>query len=234
MANVRFQAHMQVTTIDPPQLMKFVRSQYPDVILHRPLQNIYQLILKKKCLPTQCMRWCCAELKERSGAGTVTVIGIRRAESIRRAKRNEVEINNHKFSGSLDQFNRYRETEINCVRGKDKIILSPILHWGDHDIWQFIKSRNLPYCELYDMGFHRIGCIFCPMSNKKAIARERLMFPGVERTFKLTIKKLCETHNYGSLLGKNPDLIFEWWISKKNIKEFIADRIQQIKIKFDE
>ena len=49
MAGVKFKAHMQITTIDPPELMRFVRSQYPDVVLHRPEINIYKLIEKKKC-----------------------------------------------------------------------------------------------------------------------------------------------------------------------------------------
>ena len=32
MAGVKFKAHMQVTTIDPPELMQFVRANYPDVV----------------------------------------------------------------------------------------------------------------------------------------------------------------------------------------------------------
>lgn len=232
MAGVRFRAHMQVTTIDPPQLMKFVRRQYPGVVLHRPPLNMYQLIVKKKSLPTRAMRWCCAELKEKAGAGTVTVIGIRRAESTRRAKRNELEVDNHKFSGSFDQFNRYKETEIVCMGGRDKIILSPILDWTDRDVWQFIRQQNLPYCELYDQGFYRIGCIFCPMSNKRSIALERKMYPGVERAFKRAIKKLCDTTDYGAMLNKDPDLIFEWWVGKKSMKRFYCETFLQKKLDF--
>ena len=47
-AGVKFTAHMQVTTLDPPELMKFVRGNYPDVTLHRPVMNFYELIKKKK------------------------------------------------------------------------------------------------------------------------------------------------------------------------------------------
>lgn len=53
MANVKFQAHMQLTTIDPPQVLKFIRRYYPDVILHRPPFNIYQLIVKKSRYPPE-------------------------------------------------------------------------------------------------------------------------------------------------------------------------------------
>ena len=103
MAGVKFKAHMQITTIDPPELMRFVRSQYPDVVLHRPEINIYKLIEKKKMLPIRTKRYCCAYLKEQAGGGTVTLLGIRAAESPRRAARNEVQIGNHRFSGSFDQ-----------------------------------------------------------------------------------------------------------------------------------
>ena len=36
------------------------------------------------------MRWCCAEFKELSGVGKVTLIGIRKAESVRRSKHNRI------------------------------------------------------------------------------------------------------------------------------------------------
>ena len=65
MAGVKFTAHMQVTTLDPPELMKFVRSKYPDVTLHRPEINFYKLIIKKKILPLKHVRYCCQYLKER-------------------------------------------------------------------------------------------------------------------------------------------------------------------------
>ena len=74
MAGVKFKAHMQITNIDPPELMRFVRSQYPDVVLHRPEINIYKLIEKKKMLPIRTKRYCCAYLKEQAGGGTVTLL----------------------------------------------------------------------------------------------------------------------------------------------------------------
>ena len=45
MAGVRFMAHMQITTLDPPELMHFVRTHYPDIELHRPEINFYKLIV---------------------------------------------------------------------------------------------------------------------------------------------------------------------------------------------
>lgn len=104
MAGVKFKAHMNLTSIDHPDVIRFVKRNYPDVELIKPKMSIYDMALKKHIIPTRMMRWCCAEFKEMSGAGKVTLIGIRKAESVRRSKREEIEISSHKFSGNFDQF----------------------------------------------------------------------------------------------------------------------------------
>lgn len=234
MAGVKFQAHMNLTSVDPPQVVKFVRKYYPDVILHRPKESIYKLIPKKKCLPSRLIRWCCDVLKEQSGAGTVTILGIRKAESLSRSKRNEIETGKNNFSGTLDQFDTHKETQVSCIKGIDKILLSPILDWSERDVWDFLKLRGLPHCELYDLGYRRIGCIMCPMAGKKAIARDRLMFPKVEKAYKKAIKNLLVSNpQYGSKLNNDENLVFEWWASRLKQNVFIALNLQQHKINFD-
>lgn len=62
----------------------------------------------------------------------------------------------------------------------------PLAIWTDDDIWEYIHRFNVPYAELYDMGFHdndgnfvhhkRNGCMFCGMdirfpNNHLAIMR---------------------------------------------------------------
>lgn len=62
-------------------------------------------------------RYCCAYLKESAGIGTTTLVGVRAAESVRRAKRKEIEIQGHKDnSGLLDQFNRNEELSHTCIK----------------------------------------------------------------------------------------------------------------------
>ena len=112
MAGVKFKAHMNFTSVDPPQVIFFKRRQYPSVVEHAPRASIFDLAVEKGILPSMRIRWCCAELKESAGAGKVTLIGIRRDESSRRAKRHEVEVSNKKFSGNLDQFAQWQQEEI--------------------------------------------------------------------------------------------------------------------------
>ncbi|HUX56244.1 MAG TPA: phosphoadenosine phosphosulfate reductase family protein [Bacteroidales bacterium] len=226
MAGVKFRPVMQVTTLDPPELMKFVRNNYPDVILERPKINFYNLIVKKKSLPTKMIRYCCQYLKEQSGANTVTILGIRKSESNKRAKRNELEISGRKYSNTLDQFNIDNKDQILCINGKDKILLSPIINWTNSDVWSFIRNNNIEYCELYDKGYHRIGCMFCPMACVRVKQLDRKNYPGVEKLIKKSIQKLCKDNNYGSMLNNDVDEIFNWWVTNDSMKVYKAKKKQ--------
>jgi len=235
MAGVKFKAHMQVTTLDPPEVMKFVRNQYPDVQLHRPAINFFELIKKKKILPLKQMRYCCQYLKEQAGAGTVTLVGVRAEESTNRAKRNEVEIKGKKAEGySLDQFNVDAENKVMCVKGKDKVLISPIFRWTNNEIWSFIRENNLAYPSLYDEGYTRIGCMFCPMATKKSKQRDRMRYPGIERKIKESIKYLIDNNNYGIRYSANVDEIFDWWISNQSLDKYFQNLRFQRNIEFED
>lgn len=238
MAGVKFKAHYQLTTLDPPELVYFIRDKYPDVIVDRPQRTFLQICQDKKMLPVRHRRFCCAELKECAGEGTATLIGIRRAESTRRAKRNEVELNGHKFSGSLDQFNRTAEVEDQCMARfgkKDKLMIAPIIEWTDKDVWRFIRENNIEYCKLYDQGWKRIGCLFCPMSRKSELRMAKKRYPKYAQAIIRTIHKIRNLDNGGGGMWTTiPDLtdeqVFDWWTSKKSIKKWYADNFIQMKL----
>ena len=48
MAGVKFKAYFYKTSVDPPELLRFIRSEYPNVIWLKPEKTMFQLILKKK------------------------------------------------------------------------------------------------------------------------------------------------------------------------------------------
>lgn len=237
-AGVKFKAQMQVTTIDNPELMAFVRKNYPDVILNRPKLNFYQLLEKKCVLPSRNRRWCCNELKETAGMGKVTLVGVRAAESIRRSKRAEVE----KANANKGRRKQYDEDEQEvlfgaddemlhqCIRGRDRIVISPIFRWTDEDVWNFIRSNNIEYCRLYDEGFTRIGCIFCPMAFRKVKQKQRLRYPGFERAFKRSIQKMIDQHGFGSKYNATADELFDWYLSNMSMDEFLGKHRGQTKL----
>ena len=115
-------------------------------------------------LPLRQARYCCEVLKEQSGVGSCVLIGIRKAESSRRAKRKEVELTSKSKKKSQlmkqDSFDIDNEITHSCINGDDKVLISPIFNWSDKDIWAFIKLYQLKYPSLYDEGFKRIGCLF--------------------------------------------------------------------------
>lgn len=235
-AGVKFEAHYQLTTLDPPELVYFIREHYPDVIIDRPRYTFLQLCEKKGMLPTRVARFCCAELKECAGEGTATLIGIRRAESRNRAKRNEVEISGHKFSGSLDQFNRENEIEDQCMARfgkKDKLIIAPIIDWSNEDVWAFIHDRKLAYCKLYDEGWKRIGCLFCPMARKSEQQMAKVRYPKYKAAIIRTIHRIRNRKRGGVLTIPNltDEQVFDWWTGKTGIKEYYAKNYLQQKLK---
>ena len=234
MAGVKFKAHMNLTSVDPPEVIRFVKKQYPDVELIKPKMSIYDMALKKHIMPTRTLRWCCAEFKEMSGAGKVTLIGIRKEESARRSKREEVSINikGKRTEETFDQWSEHQEKMVTCVGGKDKILVSPIIHWTERDVWEFLNDVvKVPHCKLYDEGYTRIGCILCPMSNRKSKLRDIERFPHAKRRWIQTIEKLIK-EGYINNNFDDAEFAFEWWISGKNYKEFYAEQVLQKKIEF--
>lgn len=234
MSGVKYHAEMQVTSVDSPNLMCFVRKHYPQVKLNLPKRNMRKLILDKGMLPTRNARFCCSELKEQAGAGCCTCIGIRKAESVKRAKRHPIEVIGQRIGydiidGKLHEqnswggqlFDNERPVNIYCVSGKDKVVISPIFEWTDSDVWEFIHEHKLPYCGLYDKGFHRIGCLFCPMASSREKARELQMFPKfAERVYIRAIRTLMEEGKYD--IFDTPEQVFQWWLSGKPVKEWLA------------
>ena len=215
LAGVKFCGHMNLTSVDPPEVIRFVKKNYPEVELIKPGKSIFQHAIEKQILPSMRVRWCCAEYKETAGAGKVTLIGIRKAESSRRAKRTEVEINNRKFSGYLDGLDEYRQEQrakrarrkskeqgvnitnadeeqtLGCIHGKESLLISPIIYWTEKDVWEFLNDVvRVPHCSLYDEGWHRIGCIGCPMSSHRQKMIENKRYPHIKRGWIKAIKNI--------------------------------------------
>lgn len=67
LAGVAFKAHFSPTSVDPPQVIRFIKTNYPDVEFEKVTKSIYAMALEKRIFPTMKFRWCCAEYKERGG-----------------------------------------------------------------------------------------------------------------------------------------------------------------------
>jgi phosphoadenosine phosphosulfate reductase len=155
-----------VTTMDPPELVRFVRTC--NVEMHHPGTSFIKLV-EQKGLPTRWRRWCCEHLKHKFRPEGVSIIGIRAEESAARKDRWK------------------------CVQViKHKYIICPILNWSTEDVWTFIHQFKLPYCCLYDQGWKRIGCVGCPLSGHPH--KELDHYPRMKENIRKAWWKYSETH----------------------------------------
>jgi phosphoadenosine phosphosulfate reductase len=208
-SGVKFDAHYNITGIDPPELFYFIRDEHPEVQRHRPEITIWKLIVKKMMPPTRLVRYCCAYLKERGGQERTVMTGVRWAESKKRCQRKVVE---------------------SCFRKQNKYYVNPIIDWTDKDVWQYIRENNVKYCSLYDEGFQRLGCVGCPMAGKKRIA-EFERWPRIKRLYGKAFAAAAAAANIAALGveygGYNRDAklrwpdgeaMFNWWMEDKHLR----------------
>lgn len=113
MAGVKYDATYRVTTVDPPELVRFIKEQHPDVKREVPRYSetyrnkklagkpitMWNLIPEKMIPPTRIERYCCEKLKEDGGEGRLTVTGVRWAESSNRKKNQGAVVIHGDFTG---------------------------------------------------------------------------------------------------------------------------------------
>lgn len=254
MAGVKYDAHYRVTSVDPPELVRFIKEQHPDVdrdvpryteygegayvgddMVGKPI-TMWNLIPKKLMPPTRLVRYCCDFLKESGGDGRLTVTGVRWAESINRQKKQGIAT----VSGSVKVARELADNPYFRVTGnrgavlvndnaesrevldacttRYKTCLNPIIDWTDRDVWEFIKSENIPYCGLYNEGFHRLGCIGCPMAGTKGREREFARWPKYKGAYLRAFDKmLVQREKRGKMdgtwrTGTRAEDVYNWWM----------------------
>jgi phosphoadenosine phosphosulfate reductase len=192
MAGVDVEWHYNWTTVDPPEVLAYIKANHPDVTIHKPEMTMWQLIVKKRYPPTRMVRYCCEILKEGGGSGRRVITGVRWAESSKRSKRRMVET---------------------CFKDATKTYVNPIIDWTDSDVWEFIRGNNLPYCSLYDEGFTRLGCIMCPMSGKN-MQKEADRWPKIAAAYRRACGHALAKRIADGLPTKwtHGDEMFDWWM----------------------
>ncbi len=212
MAGVKHDSHYSVTTIDPPELVYFIRKYHPDVDWDRPALPFLRK-LETRGFPQRQRRWCCELYKENGGNNRRVVTGIRAKESYNRSRRKMFE---HCFTGGY--------------KSKNKTFVNPIIDWTTADVWEFIKARELSYCKLYDEGFKRLGCLFCPMATRWRVV-EANRYPNYVKAFIRAFEKL---HIYKKARGstvdrwKDGEEMFWWWLKEDQKSE--EDKAQKVMV----
>ena len=206
-AGVKFDAHYHVS-MDPPELVKFIRSEFPDVSIEKSGHNFWQLIVQKG-FPLRKRRWCCEYFKEFGGEGRGIITGVRWAESIKRRGRRMVET-------SFRKQTRFNEKP-------PRFIICPIIDWSTSEVWEYIRTRKVSYCSLYDEGakrkgygggyFKRLGCVMCPMTSVVNARREYERHPKIAQAYRSAFNRLYEAKKDKYSRWESGDEMFEWWLS---------------------
>ena len=224
MAGIKYDAHYRVSSVDPPELVRFIKEQHPDVSIDFPrdkngkVVTMWNLIPAQVMPPTMVARYCCKYLKEGGGEDRDKITGVRWEESTRRKRKRsglEVREGNAKWATAdrikLDPDNMDEDMVRYCMQSKG--FLNPIIDWTTAEVWEFIHRFNVPYCKLYDEGFHRLGCIGCPMATEREKKREFKRWPKYEKAYRRAIGRMLTNGKKEYRGWENIDDVMSWWLS---------------------
>ena len=209
-AGIKFKAIYSPTSVDPPELINYIKNifnqwakknNYPEVVFEKyntwksgplkgKIKTMWSLISNRAIPPTRLARYCCDELKERTGEkGDVIITGVRWEESKSRSKRKM------------------------CNWYKEKLQVRPIVDWTEVEVWSYILENNIPYCKLYDEGWNRLGCIGCPLSSNQK--RELQAYPKYRENYIRAFNHMVEYRRNKDMRCDgwgNGEEIMKWWI----------------------
>ena len=178
MAGIPFDAIYKNTTIDPPGTIQHCRERGVRIV--QPKKSFFKIV-EESSMPTRFSRFCCKYLKEYK-IHDRAILGIRRDESTKRAK-------------------RYTEPEQCRVFSKNEKVRQyyPILYWTTEDVARFIEQNNIQCAPIYydDLGvFHaerRLGCLGCPLAADNGVS-DYLEHPNLLKMVIKSMKRYLDAH----------------------------------------
>lgn len=229
-SSVRFEIVHAHTTADAPETVQHIRSVFKDlenqgIACHISYPyykgkrtSIWDLIVQKTIPPTRLIRYCCSVLKEENiGKHSVCVSGVRRAESQSRQSRGVLEsLSPHKKDRIvLNNDNDDRRKVIERCQLQSKTMINPIVDWDNDILQDYITSNHIELNPLYQCGFHRIGCIGCPLATLKNRRFEFARYPEYKTMYIHTFERMLKERKVRGLPNntwQNGKDVFHWWL----------------------
>lgn len=224
LSGVKFQITHNLTTIDHPETMYFLKREKQrfqelgiDFTILKP-ENSFWKEIETRGVPTRTQRWCCAVFKEGKDEDRFVILGVRNSESNKRKKRRAFEFGEYKKDLVRISENTAASHEMIWRCAKDGLVkINPIIDWDDNDVWEFIRKYDLPYNSLYDKGYKRVGCVGCPMSYRQKQELENL--PRYKALYIKAFQRYVDKHppKVGSYFTSG-EAMFQWWVGDFNEK----------------
>lgn len=191
LAKVNFVSRYKNTTIDPPFTIAHAREN--GAIITPPPKGItFFSLIRDKGTPSLFARFCCSYLKEYYTARYV-ITGVRKAESVRRAKR-------YQEPTQCRVYNKHLRTQL----------IMPILEWTDADVLEFIQAYNIKLHPLYyrpdgtiDVT-RRLGCMCCPLASQKKRREQFKQYPNMLRQYVRNLSIFMDTHPNSAVVKRYP------------------------------
>lgn len=227
-SGIPFEVLHSLTTADAPETVRHVYDTFRrleekgvkcDVDKHVQPDGsrvtMWNLIPRKLMPPTRLVRYCCAVLKEGGGKDRFIATGVRWAESTARKRRGGLEVLTSKpqnkliLSNDNDEDRRLFET----CQLKGKRVVNPIIDWTDNEVLDYAAIEKIPMNPLYCEGFHRVGCVGCPMASKNRIM-EFARYPRIKAAYIRAFDRMLEERRKRSLPSRwqSGVDVFHWWM----------------------
>lgn len=196
MAGIKYRAIFKNTTIEPPGTIAHVKEAGAEIL--KPKKTFFELV-RENGSPGRFSRFCCRYLKEYKVLDKV-IIGVRKAESIKRAA-------------------RYSEpTECRFYGSKKEHVEAfyPILEWSDQDVQQFIEDRWIEIHPIYyredgsiDVT-RRVGCMCCPLASTRKRLEQFKKYPNMVKAYIKAQQMFRETHPKSANAMLYPT-VYDWF-----------------------
>ena len=159
--------------------------------------------------PSRTLRWCCSvhksapqtlKLREITGKKDfigLAFVGVRAHESATRA--------------DYDFFNDGKK-----IQGQ--FSHNSILEWTSAEVWLYIYANEILINEAYKKGNSRAGCLFCPMSVKKADYIKQEVY-ATELDMYITLVNKLSGRNF----GKDSYIANGGWVSRRSGRDLIGN-----------
>jgi 3'-phosphoadenosine 5'-phosphosulfate sulfotransferase (PAPS reductase)/FAD synthetase len=228
-SGIPFEVQNSHTTADAPETVYHIRKVFKRLelkgikcIIDYPKYkgertSMWSLIPQKLMPPTRRVRYCCQVLKEGAGDGRMVATGVRWDESTQRASRGGMEIvgATKKQAIILTNDNDSKRRFFEKCEARAKSVCNPIIEWKNADIWDFIHSEKIEINPLYKCGFDRVGCIGCPMANKKRYF-EFSVYPKYKQMYIKAFEKMIQERLRRGLetQWETGEEVFAWWMNE--------------------